>query len=586
MQYIKALISAAAVLCLLVPGCFNNYPDTPLSERPIWETEKLNIVLIETDDQRWDTLWAMPIVQREMEQKGVVFTNAFVTNPVCCPSRSSQLSGGFYSHNTNVLSNILPNGGAPLFKDEKTIATLLQQNGYKTALIGKYLNEYLELFIDESTPYIPPGWDYFAGFKGSENDWFNFDAAVGSSSYNAPTTGILEALTDTYLTDYEKDKALKFIDDNSGSPFFLMLSTQAPHPPATPAPGDEDLFPDYLYSDRGYDENDLDDKPRWVRKHQNSCKASPKLYSHCLDDRDAKIRKQLKSLQAVDRAVEAVIVKLEERGLLDKTVIIFTSDNGYLWGEHSLWQKGKPYEESIRVPFVIRIPTIGPGEVDKLAAMDIDLPATILELAGIENLNGDGSSLLSLILNTQSEWREELLLEHFEGHRWVPTWAAIRTKDWKYVEYVTGEKELYDLVNDPYELESRHDDPDYKTKKDYLAGKLAPLKGLAIKTDNLPDPYDNYNLPQGSVGEGYGFQLSAWGGTLPYNWEAYIDGDKCTEPLPDGLVLNSDGFITGTPATAGIWKPCIKALDSSVSLQHGGPQTYIKEFRIKISSPN
>lgn len=605
---------------------------------------KLNIVLIYTDDQRWDDLWAdaMPTVKNELIDKGAVFRNAFVTNPWCCPSRASLFSGGFYSHNTGVLSVYPPNGNAQKFVDNNdlaTIATLLQSKGYKTAITGKYMNGYEDIVDPDGDGfyYIPPGWDWFRSYDLAKG-WFGFNAYLGNSTSIAHGHG--SSNTEAYLLYYERNKALDFLNNivgfNSSTPFFLMLSTHAPHEPATPPypPTGTDCSPvannenqyyydcpngleyppfidSFLYRDRSYDEGDNSDKP-WYVQYENE-----QLYYL---GKDGTYKNMLKSLWQVDNVVKDIMDKVAGISSTYDTVYIFTSDNGLLWGDHGLIGKRKPYEESIRIPLIIKMPYSGtaptPGRIDELVAMDLDLAPTILELAGVTNtLGGDGKSLLPLLdSNSSGTWtsRSEMFFESFESGRkqekFPPTWTAIRTDfggdTWKYVEYVTGEKELYDLTSDPCELESKHLDPDQNSADAMadLKGKLDPLKGLAIRTDNLPEPGKNQSLPDGTIGDTYsGFQFFAWGGTGTYTWSADTTSTGCTAEylalyynditngLPTGMSLSTSGLLSDTPTTAGTYSICIKVVDQSTiqpggTLQYDGPQSYIKRFRIKINS--
>ncbi len=547
---IKILILSIVLICSACKGGDSN-TDTLVDGKGGTE---YNFVVIITDDQREDTLWAMPIVTDKLADQGITFSNSYVSMPLCAPFRASLLAGGFYSHNTGILRNVSPNGGVQKFIDDETLATHLQGIGYKTALIGKYLNEYPEI-----SPYIPPGWTKFVTVR-PHYDWFNSNYVLGSSG-EVPTQGEEIGPVSEYITDFLKEQALDFLNQHQDSPFFLYFTPIAPHGPATPAIDDENLFSNYLYRDRAYGEEDLSDKPRWVRKiasdHGNIFNTK--------EEEDEFHRDQLRSLQAVDRAVGEIIEKVEEIGKLNQTIFFFTSDNGFMWGEHGLFYKGKPYEESIRVPFIVRMPGVQPRIDDHLVIVNLDIAATIFDLSALSR-ETDGLSLMPLINETNSFWREEVLIQNFN------TWAGLRIKEgqeeWKYVEYTTGEFELYDLLNDPYEEESKHDDPAYQDIIAEKSERLAKLKGLIATF---------YNLPSGKVGEEYNFQLKAWGGEEPYVW-SIIDGQ-----LPEGLVLdNVTGMISGVPVLVEEQHVSINVEDPSVATHTGMPQSYIRDSQIII----
>jgi len=551
-----------------------------------------NIIYVFTDDQPWFTLCGlpdappdlcagpiqnhpMPVVEQRLMAEGTVFTQAVLSDPLCCPSRASLLSGGFFSHHTNVTANQLPNGGFQRFIDTDTLATRLQHSGYKTAIIGKYLNSY-----NHKGTYIPPGWDNFvvSGWHPDFNSLYEF--VIGSSTFDQSGTGSTTLINDgTYITDYAKDQALQFIDQtcpgsSCAAPFFLFFSTHLPHSPATPAPRHAELFPGYVYRGRGWGElpdGDLSDKPAYVRQLANGWNSPANDEFH---------RDQLRSLRAVDEAVGAIITRLEEKNLLNNTVIIFASDNGLMWAMHQLGGKDKPYEESIRAPLFIRLPGSDPQVIDKLVAVDLDVAPTILELAGLAPVeNANGSSLLPLIEDPLIPWRDELLIQGgFQGD--VPTWAGIRTEDsWKYVEYVTGEKELYHLAAgaDPFELESKHADPAYADTLADLASRLDQLdRGLAIVTGT--------DLPIAAQGRPYSVQLTAWGGNGTYTWSTYTDFAVCAGPFPSWLTLSASGILAGTPPAVGTTGFCVKVQDTSQSPQPGNnrPQEHIKPFQLQV----
>lgn len=518
-----------------------------------------NFVVIMTDDQRWDTLTPqfMPKTWDLLVSRGVNFTNAFMTTPFCCPARASILSGGFLVQDTQVLDNKPPNGGVQKFKDDASLAVALQAAGYKTGLIGKYLNSYSLI-----APYIPPGWSRFVGWS-NQTDWYNYKYAIGSSTPTASSSGTIVDHTNQYLINDQRDQALAFVNDFGDQPFFLYYATDSPHEPAKPAPEDLNLFNDYLYRGSSYKEVDLSDKPAIIRAR------APK-YNEIIEDKIH--RNQLRSIQAVDRAVEEIVNAVAARGALDRTVFIFLSDNGVMWGEHGLKDKELPYEEVVRVPFVIRMPNVSPRSEANLVAVNLDLPATLYALAGLTKPT-QGSNLASLMLDSgqSSSWRKELFFEAFriiDGplHR---TWTTLRSARWKYTEWGTGERELYDLAEDPYELQSLHlaTGSQYKSVRDDMQRRLNLKKGLSITTERLP---------RGSVGAAYSFQLAAWGGKAPYSWSI------ATGRLPAGLSLSSNGTISGTPTAAGTRRVFFKATDQSLTAYAGTPQSFVQDFAFNI----
>ena len=495
---------------------------------------RLNFLVIMTDDQRWDTLWAMPIVQEQLVKRGINFVNAFVSTPECCPSRASFLSGGFYAKHVAVLTNELPNGGAARFPDKNALPVLLEAAGYRTALVGKYLNSYEEL-LKQRPDYVPPGWTRF-----TRDTTFNTDLLVRD--------------------------ALAFLDETDDRPFFLYFAPHAPHPPAVPRPQDRDLFPDYVYRGRGFLEADLSDKPTSVRWN---------AVRYDVDEEDALHRRMLQSLQGVDRAVGSLIAKLEAQGRLDSTAIIFTSDNGYLWGEHGLEGKMKPYEEAIRVPLVVVLP--GTGIAPRTEFQDVvgnlDVPATIFALAGINRPN-DGQSLVRLLTNPFPAWsRREFLIEGYRGvGETVPrVWAGLRDWPYKYVEYATGEEELYDLSLDPYELRNLANDGVYAWIKASLEARLQGRRGLAILETTIR---------KGRPDAPYRVRLTAWGGQPPYRWRLF------NGTLPEGLAIDeATGVISGRPLRAEERTFSVKIEDSSASPYTGRPQIFIQRFTISIADP-
>jgi arylsulfatase A-like enzyme len=484
-----------------------------------------------TDDQRWDTLWAMPIVQEKLVKRGVNFVNAFVSSPECCPSRASFLAGGFYAHHTAVLTNELPNGGAARFADKNAMPVRLQQAGYRTALIGKYLNSYDEL-LKQRPDYVPPGWTTF----------------VRDTTFN---------------TDLLRDKALAFLDEVDEAPFFLYFAPHAPHPPATPRPDDRDLFPGYVYRGRGFHEADLTDKPAYVQWNATRYDEPAEDLLH---------RKMLQSLQGIDRAVGSLVDKLTALGRLDSTLIVFTSDNGYLWGEHGLAGKMTPHEEAIRVPLVMVLPAMGidPREERQDVVSNLDVPSTIFALAGIDG-PGDGLSLVPLLSDPINAGAPRtFVIEGFRGtgESRPKVWAGLRNWPYKYVEYATGETELYDLLWDPHELRNQAANGNYAFIRADLERRLSPRKGLAILQTSIPN---------GRREVSYSTRLTAWGGRRPYRWKLFNGS------LPEGLSLDeTTGTIRGRPLRVETKSFGVKIEDSSVSPYTNRPQIFIQRFAIAI----
>ena len=400
-----------------------------------------NLILIVTDDQRWDTLWAMPKLERLLAGHGVTFANSFVTTSLCCPSRTSILTGE-YSRHTGVRGDSPPVGGAPAFHDGSTLATWLHGAGYTTGMIGKYLNDYPML----GRAYIPPGWDEWDAIDEDRPALLYYDYSLNENGAIVRCGSEPEDYSTTVLGE----RAVQFVR-TAPAPFFLYLAPIAPHLPARPAPGDRAPAPPVpVREPPSIREQNLSDKP-WAQtlRFQNTSPA-----------RMARVRTHvLATLQGVDRMVAHVVSALQARGSLSNTVIAFTSDNGMLMGEHRLVGKVWPYEESIRVPLVFRTPWTHAARIDRHLALNIDLASTFSQLAGVRpGLPQDGRSLVPLLHGRRVPWRTAFTEEYLAGgllrHGGPMPYEAIRTERYLYVEYLNGWRELYDLHKDPYELDN------------------------------------------------------------------------------------------------------------------------------------
>jgi arylsulfatase A-like enzyme len=354
-----------------------------------------NIVLILTDDQRWDTLWSMPNVNSELVAHGVTFSNSFVANSLCCPSRVSILTGT-YSHTTDVYDNAGTYGGFGSFHDDdNTVATWLHGAGYRTALLGKYLNGY-------HVVYTPPGWDHWNAF---------YNAPQGGAYYNydLDTDGTLVHhgfLPEDYSTDVLAADADSFIRGTSADqPLFLYLSFKAPHEPTTPAPKYANAFSDLLpYRPPNYNEADVSDKPLWVQ-------GLPVWPQAKMTKVDNNRKNQYRTFLSVDDAVNTVVQALTDTGRLGNTMIVFASDNGWSLGEHRWNNKKVMYEESIRVPLVIRYdPLTSTPSTNSNLVVNIDWAPTFADLADVVATGAVGSSLLRIIQNPSAAWRKSFLV--------------------------------------------------------------------------------------------------------------------------------------------------------------------------------
>ncbi|MBW3633162.1 MAG: sulfatase [Chloroflexi bacterium] len=489
-------------------------PPLPANETGNEPTTAPNIIVIVTDDLDARSVACLPNVQALLAAEGVTFTNAFATTPLCCPSRASILRGQ-YAHNHGVLSNSGDNGGFPTFyrlgDEESTVATWLQDTGYRTALVGKYLNRYPK---GAPASHVPPGWDEWSAFASSDED-------EGGSYYSGYA---LNVDGDTvfygqqpaeYSTDVLTAEATDFVDRaaTSGDPFFLYIAPFAPHGPSTPASRHTGAFAD-VQAPRppSFDEDDVSDKPTWVQ-------ALPPLRADQIALLDDRYQRRLRSLLAVDEMVASLIETLTAAGTLDNTYILFTSDNGYHLGEHGIpVGKQSPYDESLRVPLIVRGPGVPTGVVEEAIALNIDLAPTFAELAGASPAPFvDGRSLVPLLHGeTPAGWRQGFLVEHYgrtlpdqwgtsgpvpmeeasrdgdeddleeaDGDEVIgvtpidsPPYLGLRTEQYLYVEYANGERELYDMPADPYQLQNLAATADPALLAD-LAARLDQLRVCA-----------------------------------------------------------------------------------------------------------
>lgn len=421
-----------------------------------------NIVFVLTDDLSSDLVPYMPQV-RKLEEGGTTFDDYFVTDSLCCPSRSSILTGEL-PHNTGVFTNNGDDGGYAAFNrngdERKCYAPALQKAGYRTGFMGKYLNGYLPADrTGTGKPYVPPGWD----------EWDTAGNGYPEFTYNLNENGKVVHYghdPQDYLTDVVARKADSFIDTAAGDhkPFMLELATFAPHAPSTPTPRDAHSFPNLEAPRTAAYDTPSSPTPAWQS-------GLTPLTAKDRTSIDQKFAKRVRSVQAVDDMIAGVRAELAKKGLADSTYIVFSSDNGFHMGEHRL-RPGKQtaYDTDIRVPLVVAGPGVVAGRHLSQLAENVDLSPTFQDLAGLgAPSSADGRSLAPLLHGQQvSGWRQAVLVEHHhpaskkddpdaapDDSGNPPTYEAIRTSDALWVEYADGEREFYDPATDPNELDNR-----------------------------------------------------------------------------------------------------------------------------------
>lgn len=474
------------------------------------ESGRPNILVIETDDMRTDELRWMPNVRRFIADRGITFRNSFAPYPLCCPSRTSFLTGK-YSHNHDVLSHRAP-WGFHAFDDSVTLATRLHDGGYATALVGKYLNGYGKQPVhgsdEPSLEYVPPGWD--AWYAGSDHLWRPGETHRGVPMHGSTYSyfdltqnidGRIRNFAGRYATDVfgEQARSLMSLFGRQNRPWFLWFTPTAPHhgppgesddpPPTVRADGETTVWktpgrPEWVKGrfdgqitrglgipPSGVAEADNADKPRWLRE-------LPELTEEERAALTAVTRQRAEALFVLDKQIGEMLATLRESGQDERTVIAFTSDNGYYLGEHRKRQgKIQLHEPSLRVPLLIAGPGVPRGtRYDPITT--VDLAPTIAALAGIDPMpSADGIDLTPVIEGGDRGWNRPVVTEGIlgdypgstsrDGFETALNTRGIRLGRWKLTEYSTGESELYDLGSDPLELENLASDPEFA---DVLAG--------------------------------------------------------------------------------------------------------------------
>ncbi|MHC4258594.1 MAG: sulfatase-like hydrolase/transferase, partial [Planctomycetota bacterium] len=471
-QFLRAIgVGAAAVL---LGSCFGNIGLV------FGKDARPNMIFILTDDQRWDEMSCMghkflktPNMDR-IRNEGVLFSNAFCTTSLCSPSRATFLTGT-YAHTHGVINN----NGREYDPDITPIyPELLQQSGYVTAHIGKL----------HMAPHARPrrGYDHWISFKGQG---VYIDPVLNINGQEQKVKG--------YVTDLLSDYAVDFIKQDHDQPFCMTLSHKAVHEPFTPPPRHQDLYKGQMLDEPANFSDDFTGKAKWQRRlaikdwrwrfrsSEFRTQGVPEKFpvtkefdhmDHWWNQGNRWLNKN-RCLSSVDDGIGRIFEVLEETGKLENTIIVFASDNGYFLGEHRRHDKRVPYEESMRIAFIMMYPkAIKPHSTVDEPVMNLDLAPTLLDYAGVPiPKTVQGVSLKPLLDGKQMDFRKSVFHEYYVDlvHS-IPRTLCIRTKDFKYIIYpdLDDIDEMYDLRNDPYELKNISQDPTYTPQKTELQAEL------------------------------------------------------------------------------------------------------------------
>jgi N-acetylglucosamine-6-sulfatase len=433
---------------------------SPRADNPPLEPPTPNFLLVVSDDQTWDnfTRELMPNTFADLVDQGMSFDRAYDASTLCCPSRAEILTGLFESH-TGVDANNVP-------LDRFTIVDALHDLGYRTSLTGKWLNSEL----------CDP--------KPSFDQWVCVGSGPSTYSLKDPTLNVNGEWVDFtgYQTDILSDFTVDFIDATPpDQPFFALYTPTSPHLPANDDRCSQ--IPVELHRPPSYDEDTQSgEKPAYV--------ARPPLSRLEKQQIDAQYRAMTRAVPCLDGSIGALLDGLEASGRAQNTMVVFISDNGFLFGEHRRWDKEVPYEEASHVPLVIRYPAMLPLDqptTTTALVQNIDITPTIADILGI-HWGADGLSLVPLLTRSAPTVRTGAIIQHCEGvtapctpeilpfnQSAPPSSNAIITDAYALIEHITGETELYDLAGDPYEMNNLAGESGYEEIQAQLSADLAEL---------------------------------------------------------------------------------------------------------------
>jgi arylsulfatase A-like enzyme len=464
-----------AILLLMVTAMVMLATGDPRLATPARGQTKPNIIFVLTDDQFAGTLSSMPALNSNVTSRGVVFDNMTAGYPLCCPNRAVMLRGQ-YAHNTHIYSNDAPLGGWKKFHDQgmekSTFATWLHDAGYKTGMFGKYMNNYTD-------PSIPPGWDRWYAWNGPKQGW----TAVNDQ-------GTQRSLIPRAADRVVGDRAFRFLENrvDSPTPFFAFVNFGAEHAPYYHDKADDGAFEGVgVPRTDSFNEEDVTDKPTFVRN------LAP-LSEEDVARMDQNYADGLRSLMRVDRFIGKASALLKSKGEMRNTYFVFYSDNGAHFGQHRL-PHGKlmPYEEDTNFPLIVRGPGITEedyGQKRTQLAGSHDIAPTLARMGGAR-VPGfvDGRSILPVAQNPTSAWPRTAVLSERKIDDIPPSWEMLRLSDANYTRYDNGDKEYYDLIKDPLQLDNAlggaSNAPNQQTQ-DYYEQRLDALANCGNKIGQKP----------------------------------------------------------------------------------------------------
>lgn len=404
------------------------------------EVKKPNIVFIMSDDHRWNHTGFMghPWIQTpnmdRMAKEGLVFNNAFCTTSLCSPSRACFITGQ-YAHKHGVKNNITPWNNKNV-----TVLELMKKGGYKTAFIGKW--------------HMP---GHFPELRGVDR-FITFTAKTGQGQYfDCPLIidGVETQRKGKYIGEDLTDFAIEFINKEKDNPFCLYLAHKAPHGPFKPPPELKNFYKD----------KNIDHLPKWAHRYAGMCDGE--IYGGVLWNAEAQYKKYCSLITSLDQQVGRVIDELERLGIADNTIVIYSTDNGYFFGDKGHFDKRWAYEPSLRIPFIVKYP-VGikkPGSRSDEMILNVDLAPTLLDLAGLPiPANMDGKSILPVIEGQSTPLRDAFHYEFFKDFPpyTVPGIDAVRTNEFLYIEYNESrmKPELYNILKDPENINDLMETPE------------------------------------------------------------------------------------------------------------------------------